>query len=83
MNRFLIALMILSVVVMTQSVVAVTPTPTVELQALSDAAGLVAGQPDVAAIGGLPDPPALFLLLAGLSGIVVAGSRPTRGRESA
>lgn len=77
MRRFLAALTVLSIVVMAQSVVAITPAPSAQIEGLetmtsSDAAHAA----HTAAVGGAPQPMAVFLLLTGLSGLAAAGGRP-------
>ena len=82
MRRFLTALLILSIVVMAQSVVAITPTPSsgslqAEILEISSA-----GTTELSAIGGLPEPLTLVLLLIGISGLAAAGNRAAREQES-
>ena len=81
MRRFLTALVILSIVVMAQSVVAITPTPSsghlqVEILEASSAA-----TSELVAIGGLPEPFTLALLLMGISGLAAAGNRSSREQD--
>ena len=84
MNRYLITLMILSTVVMTQSMVSVTSSQTSApgLASSAETTVPVPRQPESPVVG-MPGPLTLFLLLTGLSGLVAAGSRPLRSRETA
>jgi len=81
MHRFLTAFLCLSTLVMTQNVVAGTPSPLDSLEARVMAAGQSATGPvDGAlspdAVGGkVPSPASLMLFVTGLAGLSAVGSR--------
>jgi hypothetical protein len=82
MRRFLIALTILSFVLMSQSVLAVVPAPTLpvaQAERLAEVWGAAEGAEtagsDALVISTTPEPAAIFLLMTGLFGLVVVGNR--------
>jgi len=85
MRRFLLALTILSVLVMSQNVVAGTPIPTSPGLLGEAVEGVATSGSNLAmgtTVGGvMPEPVSLALLLTGLSGLAAAGNR--KGRERA
>ncbi len=88
MRRFLVALTILTVLVMSQNVVAGTPVPAgagllgETVEELAAAGPVAAASTPVGPVGGAtPEPLTLGLLLAGLSGLAAAGSRSGRQRR--
>jgi len=89
MRPFLTALIVISILVMAQSVLAITSAPStqdlglqVEFEELaSNTAPATAPAAQTASIGGAPKPTATWLLLTGISGLAAAGNRPSRVRE--
>jgi hypothetical protein len=87
MRPFLTALIVISILVMAQSVVAITPAPSaldddLRVEFLEETGSAVRSSgADTASIGGAPEPMATFLLLTGISGLAAAGTRPSRERE--
>ncbi len=84
MRRFLIAFSVLSILVMAQNVVAGTPvtlSPELLTQTVGEVAGLefTAASPPVG--GATPEPIPMLLLIAGLSGLAVAGNRTDHRRQ--
>lgn len=81
MHRFLTAFLCLSTLVMTQNVVAGTPSPLDSLEARVIAAGESATRPDGMALapdrvgGNVPSPASLMLFVTGLAGLSAVGSR--------
>jgi hypothetical protein len=81
MHRFLTAFLCLSTLVMTQNVVAGTPSPLDSLEARVMAAGQSATRPadgtlSPDAVGGeVPSPATLMLFVTGLAGLSAVGSR--------
>jgi len=87
MRPFLTALIVISILVMAQSVLAITAAPStrdldlqVEFEDEASTPG-PASSVDAAAIGGTPEPMTTLLLLTGISGLAAAGSRPSGSRE--
>lgn len=92
MRGFVTAFIVLSIVVMAQSVIAVTPggpsSTGLQLEVFDQTLGQTAGASaslavDQAAIGGAPNPIAIWMLLTGISGLAAAGSLPSRSSDSA
>jgi hypothetical protein len=90
MRPLLTALIVISILVMAQSVLAITSAPStldlglqVEFEDLASGPVPTTAPPAEAAasIGGAPEPMATFLLLTGISGLAAAGNRPSRMRQ--
>ena len=82
MSRFLVALIIPALLVMSRTVIAMTPLPatSLETRALGEVSTLSSAEPAVAAIGGFPESLSLTFLLMGLVGLAAAGNRPSQDR---
>ena len=87
MRRILPLVIVLAILVMAQSVVAMMPGPSpapagAQIAIIEGLGGAAPLPPTDAALGALPQPMSLVLLMTGLSGLTAAGCRPARESES-
>ena len=83
MRQFILAFTVLSILVMAQNVVAITPAEAGGSMSIEVLGAVGEMNASAASSGKTPEPISLGLLVAGLSGLAAAGDRSRPRREAA